>query len=126
MKKYYVIGAIIIVGALIMALSAFKSSLISYVSIAEAKKSTKPVQVVGSLVDGSVSYDFGTNHLFFTLQEDSGDQIKIQYDKPKPANMDGAPKIVAIGIYNPQKQLFEANEILVKCPSKYEGKSYSK
>jgi cytochrome c-type biogenesis protein CcmE len=124
MKKYYIIGAIIVIGALIMAISAFKSSLISYVTIAEARKSTRPVQVVGSIVDGSVSYNFDTNHLFFILKEESGDEIRVRYNKPKPANMDGAPKIVAIGTYNPQKQLFEADEILVKCPSKYEGKSY--
>ena len=127
MKKSYVFGAIVIVAALILAISAFKESLISYVSIAEAKKTDQAVQVVGALIDGSVSYDFDTNYLFFTLKEENGeDTLRIKYNKPKPANMDGAPQIVAIGKYDTGKQLFEADEILVKCPSKYEGKSYQK
>ncbi|MBN1350520.1 cytochrome c maturation protein CcmE [candidate division KSB1 bacterium] len=117
------IVAIVVVAALVMAFTAFKSSLINYVTIAEAKNSPRTVQVVGALVDGSVKFDFDSNHLFFTLRDEHNDEIRIQYNKPKPANMEGAPQIVAIGKYNPAVQLFEANEILVKCPSKYEGNS---
>jgi len=126
MKKSYIIGAAVIVAALVLAISSFRSSLISYVSIAEARTSNRSVQVAGALIEGSVRYDLETNYLYFALKDEAGDTLTIKYNKPKPANMEGAPKIVAIGRFNPQEQLFEANEILVKCPSKYEGNTDKK
>ncbi|MBW1740396.1 MAG: cytochrome c maturation protein CcmE [Deltaproteobacteria bacterium] len=122
MKKSYIIGAIIIVLAMVMAMYSFKSTLTSYVSVSEAKVSKCPVQVAGIVVKGSKRYDLKSNSLFFTLREDSGDEMVVQYDGPRPANLDDVTKIVAIGQYEPKKQVFAARELLVKCPTKYEGR----
>lgn len=122
MKKSYIIGAIIVILAMVMAMYSFKSTLTTYVSVREAKVSPRPVQVAGIVVRGSKGYDLQRNRLIFTLREDTGDEMGVEYGGPKPANFDDVTKIVAIGKYEPDKQVFAARELLVKCPSKYEGR----
>ena len=120
MKKSYVIGGVVIVLAMAMAMYSFKSTLTSYVSVSEAKASNRPVQVAGIVVEGTDKYDLDSNNLFFTLREDSGDEMKVEYDGPRPGNFDNVTKVVAIGKYEPKREVFLARELLVKCPTKYE------
>jgi cytochrome c-type biogenesis protein CcmE len=122
MKKSYVIGGVVIVLAMAMAMYSFKSTLTSYVSVSEAKASNRPVQVAGFVVEGTDRYDLDSNNLLFTLREDSGDEIKVEYDGPRPGNFDNVTKVVAIGKYEPKRRVFVARELLVKCPTKYEGR----
>jgi len=122
MKKSYVIGGVVIVLAMAMAMYSFKSTLTSYVSVSEAKASNRPVQVAGLVVEGTDRYDLDSNNLLFTLREDSGDEMKVEYDGPRPGNFDNVTKVVAIGKYEPKRKVFLARELLVKCPSKYEGR----
>ncbi|MBD3287762.1 cytochrome c maturation protein CcmE [candidate division KSB1 bacterium] len=119
MKKSYIVGAVIIAAALIFAMFSFKSTLTSYVSINEALASEHNVQVAGILVQGSTSYK---NKLIFKLKDEAGSEMVVHYNKSKPANFENADKIVAIGKYDKNQNAFLANELLVKCPSKYEGK----
>jgi len=121
-KKSYIIGAVIVVLALIMAMYSFKSTLTAYVSVSEAKVSPRAVQVAGIVVKGSEHYDLQSNRLMFTLQEDSGDKMAVEYDGSKPANFDDVTKVVSTGKYNAKREVFVATELLVKCPTKYEGR----
>jgi cytochrome c-type biogenesis protein CcmE len=122
MKKSYVIGGVVIVLAMAMAMYSFQSTLTAYVSVSEAKASNRPVQVAGIVVEGTDRYDLDSNNLLFTLREDSGDEMKVEYDGPRPGNFDNVTKVVAIGKYEPKEQVFVARELLVKCPTKYEGR----
>ncbi len=122
MKKSYIIGGIIIAAAMVMAMYSFKSTLTSYVTVSEAKASKRPVQVAGLAVKGTERYDLESNNLIFTLREDTGDEMVVEYGGPRPANFDDVTKIVVIGKYEPEKQAFAARELLVKCPTKYEGR----
>jgi cytochrome c-type biogenesis protein CcmE len=122
MKLSYILGAIVIIAALIFAMFSFTSSLTSYVTISEAKETGQNVQVAGVLGEQSINYDVSRNLLIFTLMEPQGDEMIVHYAKSKPANFENADKIVAIGRYDKSQQVFVANELLVKCPSKYEGR----
>lgn len=122
MKKSYIIAGVVIVIALVFAMFSFKSTLTTYVTIQEAKANEQYVQVAGELVQESTRIDGQTNQLIFTIKEPSGDEMVIHYNKSKPANFENAEKIVAVGKYDKSKQAFIANELLVKCPSKYEGR----
>ena len=119
-KKSYIIGAVIIALAMVMAMYSFKSTMTTYVSVSEARVSPRPVQVAGIVALGSKQYDLQNNRLAFTLREDSGDEMVVEYDGHKPANFDDVTKIVATGKYNTKRQVFVARELLVKCPTKYE------
>ena len=122
MKKTYIIGGIIIFIAMVMAMYSLKSSLASYVTVREAKSGQRRVQVAGILVKGTPRYDSQTHHLIFTLREDGGDEMVIDYDGARPANFGNTTKIVAIGKFDIQKHAFMTKELLVKCPTKYEGR----
>jgi cytochrome c-type biogenesis protein CcmE len=121
-KKSYVIGGVVIVLAMAMAMYTFQSTLTSYVTVSEAKASNRAVQVAGIVVEGTDKYDLASNNLLFTLREDGGDQMMVEYDGPRPGNFDNVTKVVAIGKYEPKKGVFLARELLVKCPTKYEGR----
>ena len=119
-KKSYVIGAAVVVLAMIMAMYSFKSTLTAYVSVSEAKVSQRLVQVAGIVGKGSKHYDLANNRLFFTLREDSGHEMAVEYEGHKPANFDDVTRAVAIGKYDSVRDVFVARELLVKCPTKYE------
>lgn len=122
MRLSYIIGGMVIIAALIIAMFSFRSSLTHYVTIDEAKALDRPVQVAGLLVKDSTKYDTISNSLIFKLREPTGDEMVVRYQKSKPANFENADKIVAIGRYDKSQDVFIANELLVKCPSKYEGR----
>ena len=119
-KKSYIIGAVVVALAMTMAMYSFKSTLTAYVSVGEARVSPRPVQVAGIVGKGSKHYDLKNNRLLFTLREDSGDEMAVEYDGHKPANFDDVTKVVAIGKYDTERHVFVAKELLVKCPTKYE------
>ena len=122
MKKSYIVGGLVVLLAMTLALYSFKSTLTSYVTVREAKASKRPVQVAGIVVEGTDRYDLENNNLIFILREDGGDEMKVEYDGPRPGNFDNVTKVVAIGKYEPEEQVFVARELLVKCPTKYEGR----
>jgi len=122
MKKSHIIGGILIVLALVLAMYSFKSTLTTYVTVDEAKASGQRVQVAGLAVSGTERYDTETNNLVFTLREDGGAEMRVEYDGPRPGNFDDVTKVVAIGQYVADKEAFDADELLVKCPTKYEGR----
>ena len=125
-KKSYIIGGVVIALAMGMAMYSFQSTLTSYVTVSEAKASNRPVQVAGIVVEGTDRYDLNSNNLLFTLREDGGDEMKVEYDGPRPGNFDNVTKVVAIGKYEPKREVFLAKELLVKCPTKYEGRVQGK
>jgi cytochrome c-type biogenesis protein CcmE len=107
---------------MVMAMHSLQSSLTSYVSIREAKSGSRQVQVAGLLAKGTPRYDSQTHNLVFTLRENGGDEMVVAYDGVRPANFETATKIVAIGKFDARKQMFMTKELLVKCPTKYEGR----
>jgi cytochrome c-type biogenesis protein CcmE len=120
--KAHIIGILVIVVAMIIVMVSFQSSLTSYVSVREAKASKRPVQVAGILVKDSAQYDSNAHRLIFTLREDSGDEMNIEYNGSRPADLEAQSKIVVIGRYYPTKQVFLAKDLLLKCPTKYESR----
>lgn len=121
-KKMYIIGGIIIIAAMGLAMNAFRSSLTPYVTVSEAKAFGHSVQVAGITLKGSARYAGDTQKLLFTLREDGGAEMAVEYDGAKPANFDDADKVVAIGHWEKNRGIFEARELLIKCPTKYEGR----
>jgi cytochrome c-type biogenesis protein CcmE len=48
--------------------------------------------------------------------------MKVDYGGTKPGNFEQAESVVCIGVF--KDGIFEAKDILVKCPSKYQGPEY--
>ncbi|HPR63586.1 MAG TPA: cytochrome c maturation protein CcmE [Thermoanaerobaculia bacterium] len=119
MKTRIFLAVLLVLAFTIFALVMFRQSLTPYVSFKDAK-SGRGVQVAGSLEPGSVRYDEGSQTLLFTMIEKDGtDLLPVAYSGSRPANFEEATFIVAIGAYD--GKVFQADKLLVKCPSKYEG-----
>ena len=123
-----IIGLVIIVGALGFSALAFKNNLVNAVPFSDAMKATdSDVQIMGKPVAGSMAYDNLAHALRFALRDDAGQTLPVIYKGPKPDDLDSAmSKAVAInaqGTYDPAKRVFVAENLLVKCPSKYQGQA---
>ena len=93
-------------------------AMVAYASVAEAKMQDRNVQVFGYLYSKGAYDDQGRWQ--FDIQGENGDVLAVVYPKPKPANFEQAISVVAIGKYDRQAQKFVADQLLVKCPSKYQ------
>jgi len=124
MKKGYWIAAALTLAFVGFGLTAFQKTLTPYLSFAEARKAHGVVQVMGALDKQSDRYDAGREELHFDLLEEGGARMPIVYRGIKPANFKDAISIVAIGRYHEGR--IEAEKLLVKCPSKYQGAEVEK
>ncbi len=119
MNKRLIIGGAIILIAVLLAFSAFKGSLTAYVDYDEARQLNRNCQVMGEIVKEHVNYDLSSGTLQFPITDESGNIMQVSYAGLVPGNFEQASSVVAIGRYRDDR--FEANQLLVKCPSKYQG-----
>ncbi len=113
-----IIGIGLIIAFSAFAFYSFSSTLNPYVTFAEAAKKSGTVQVSGFLVDDQITYELESRKLHFYLEDEEGTKVLVNYHGAKPDNMEHAESVVVIGNFN--GDIFEANRLLVKCPSKYE------
>jgi cytochrome c-type biogenesis protein CcmE len=126
-KGFYVIGGVLLLGFILLSASSFKQTLTPYVSYDEARAANRMVQVAGALEKGSSSYHGDNQSLYFTLKDPKTQSVlRVRYKGVKPGNFEDAISIVAIGRFDAGAKEFEANKLLVKCPSKYQGAEVNK
>jgi cytochrome c-type biogenesis protein CcmE len=119
LKPLHLIGIAIILLAIVTGYYGLQSALRPYTtSVDEAVGSGRSVQLAGYL--GSTGKYDPNGNFTFDLQDNTGKLVKVVYAKPKPANFEQAVSVVAIGHYDAAKKAFVAEDMLVKCPSKYQ------
>ncbi|HEY3215205.1 MAG TPA: cytochrome c maturation protein CcmE [Candidatus Eisenbacteria bacterium] len=101
--------------------TSFKKTVTPYISFSEAKRSAGLVQVNGVLADKRYVLKQDQQFLSFRLRDSHGDVLPVEYRGVIPGNFDQATSIVAIGRY--QEGRFQADQLLVKCPSKYQAEA---
>ncbi len=120
MKNFkLLIGIVLIIIFSAFAFYSFSSTLNPYVTFAEAAGRTGTVQVSGYLIDDNINYDLGSRQLRFYLEDTEGTRVPVSYHGVKPDNMEHAESVVVIGKFD--GDIFKAERLLVKCPSKYEA-----
>ena len=105
-------------------LTAFQKTLTPYLTFDEARKARGVVQVMGGLDKTSDRYDTSKQELSFELLDDKGHRMPVVYRGIRPGNFKDAISIVAIGRYEDGR--IDAEKLLVKCPSKYQGAEVEK
>lgn len=126
-KSFYLVGGILLAAFIGFSLLSFKQTLTPYVSYQEACSTDRMVQVAGALEKGSSTYRATAGQLVFTLVEPKTHQnLRVRYKGVRPGNFEDAISIVAIGRYDAKTSEFDANKLLVKCPSKYQGAEVTK
>jgi cytochrome c-type biogenesis protein CcmE len=121
-NRYYALGGALLLAFAGFSFSSFQETLTPYVSYEQARKGDRLVQVAGALEKGSTSYKDAEESLYFKLQDPKTQEtLQVRYKGLRPANFEEAISIVAIGRFDESTRQFEANKLLVKCPSKYQG-----
>lgn len=117
MKPKVLIGVIAIVGFTSLLMYNFGNSISTYVNFEQAE-GMEGAHVVGTW-DSSREYGFSMERKQFSfyMKDQDGNVRKVIYPKPKPNNFEQADQLVVIG--EMQNGAFYANDMLMKCPSKY-------
>ena len=111
----------LLVAAVVIGVTSFKKTMTPYIGFAEARAASGQVQVNGTLADKNYVLKKEEQYLRFSLKDTKGDVMPVVYRGVIPGNFDQAVSIVAIGQY--QGDHFEASQLLVKCPSKYQAEA---
>lgn len=111
----------LLVVAVGIGVTSFKKSVTPYISFQEARRASGLVQVNGTLADKQYVLKQESQYLSFRLKDDKGEVMPVEYKGVIPGNFDQATSIVAIGRY--QDGTFQAEQLLVKCPSKYQAEA---
>jgi len=125
MNAKYIIGGVIILVFLVWGATSFMQTTIQYVSIEQAKESDKIVQVMGKIDFDKVNYQAADSKLEFTVYDaeaetmEGAETMNVVYYGVVPGNFDQATSVVLKG--KPEGDQFVADQMLVKCPSKYQG-----
>ena len=109
------------VAAAAIGVSSFRQSVTPYISFREARRSSGMVQVNGVLADKNYVLKRDEQFLEFKLKDSQAEVMPVVYRGVIPGNFDQATSIVAIGRYRGDH--FEAEQLLVKCPSKYQAEA---
>ena len=124
MKKGYLVAIVLALAFVGLGLTAFQKTLTPYLSFDEARKAKGIVQVMGALDKESDRYDTSRQELSFDLLDAKGGRLRVAYSGTKPGNFKDAVSIVAIGRFSQGR--IQAEKLLVKCPSKYQGAEVDK
>lgn len=118
MRPKKIIGFMLMIGFGALLFFNFGSQVGGYMGFAEAEASGSKAHVVGDWVkEQPTNYDTERNVFTFHMRDEAGVVREVQYNDPKPANFEEAEQLVIEGYAG--DDVFIADYILVKCPSKY-------
>jgi cytochrome c-type biogenesis protein CcmE len=121
-KIKIIIGSVIIVAFIIVGFVSFMGSKIEYVDFREAQKRMRTVEVKGLwLKDKETKYDASTNMFTFYMKDDNNTEMKVMLNDAKPNNFETAGELMIVAKGKVKDNVFYADKVLTKCPSKYEG-----
>ena len=123
MKKRYIIGGIVLVIAVgYLLFMSFSSSVTYYVTVRELLEEgvgtyDTNIRVTGKIADRPISWDAEELELSFVVEE-GGAYLPVVYDGSRPDGFAVDADVLLEGKYTVDR-VFEAYNILMKCPSKY-------
>ena len=128
MNAKLIIGLILIAGFLGLGLFAFLDLQVASVSFASARDSEQTVQVMGVIDFESVDYEVENQRLVFEMYDSESarlakdgapEKLRVIFYGEVPGNFEQATSVTVIG--KAGEDGFVAANMLVKCPSKYQG-----
>ncbi len=120
-RKQRIVFTAVAVAGLLVYLTYTSLGGASYLSVSEVKATGdtgRLVRVNGTIVPGSSNWDPVEQKLTFKLMDES-DVLDVVYRGNMPSNFQEGVPVVASGIY--QEGVFQASDLLLKCPDKYKG-----
>lgn len=114
------------IAAAIFIFTNMSKDVSTYGSFSDAMQNESRVKIVGELArDKDMIYDPQNepNRFTFFLNDEKGVQKQVLLLKPKPQDFERSEKVVLTG--SMKDNVFVADEILMKCPSKYKEEEIS-
>ncbi len=121
MNVKWILAVVLLGAGAYFGVTSFRRSVTPYIPFNEARRSTGMVQVNGILAEKNYVLKPEEQYLEFKLRDSRGEVMPVTYRGVIPGNFDQATSIVAIGRYHADH--FEAEQLLVKCPSKYQAEA---
>lgn len=129
MKRGHILGLGVIAVAIMIIITSIGDAS-TYENFSTAKSlamngNDSPIHVVGELKKDEtgtvVGLEVGEEKTSFTFMMVDGDgqEQQVYYNEPVPADFVRAEQVVVIGSYR-NEEMFVADKILMKCPSKYQ------
>ncbi len=120
MKTKHIVALIVAVAFMALAGYYLVGNKVDYSLFANAQASGGKVQVAGTYDAAKGShYDVASNTFSFYMKDSTGAEMPVKYNGVRPNNFEIAPSVVCVG--KVENGVFEASEILTKCPSRYEN-----
>ena len=119
MKPIHIVALIVLAGG-VAALTMQAKDVSTYATFTDATTASSKVKVAGKLIKNKpMIYDPVANPNLFTfyLKDQNGKEVLVNLLKPKPQDFELSEQVVVTG--EMQGEAFVANEVLMKCPSKY-------
>ncbi|MFN3690438.1 MAG: cytochrome c maturation protein CcmE [Fimbriimonadales bacterium] len=120
MKLGSIVALALVLAGIAFTVRAFIANTSPYVKVNQLETRGEHVHLPLKPLHDTVQFDIKTMTLTFEGEDETG-RVKVVYPKGKPNNFEAATQVVAIGSY--KDGVFHAEEMLVKCPSKYHGES---
>lgn len=121
MSRNVIIGLVLLIAGGFIIYRSFSSDITTYATFGLASQGSR-VKVVGTLSkDKPMDYDPEKTHDLFSfhMKDSDGLEKKVVLHKPKPQDFEMSEQIVVTGTM--KGDVFDADEILMKCPSKYKN-----
>jgi len=122
MRTGLVVSGVFAVLAAVGLTTVFVNNASPYLTIKELKDAGGDVHVVGKIVPNTLVQNSLAREVKFTIQDETG-QLPVVYTGPPQSNLASATQVVVIGAKKGES--FQARQMLVKCPSKYESEKKS-
>jgi len=124
-KRFLLVAAIALGALAYLGFVAFRGAAMYYVTVDELRARgdgafEEQVRLAGKVVDGSAEKDSATNTLRFAMASESGAPLPVVYRGAVPDAFKQGAEVVVDGRLT-RSGTFEADKLLVKCPSKYEA-----
>ncbi|NNF33143.1 MAG: cytochrome c maturation protein CcmE [Saprospiraceae bacterium] len=121
MKKIHIIAILIIAASIVIFITASKD-VSTYANFEIAETTGQRVKIVGQLdlsKDVVFAPEVDPNKTTFHMKDEDGKIREVVLLQPKPQDFEMSEQIVLTGEI--QEGQFVADEILMKCPSKYKN-----
>lgn len=126
------IGVVALVAAVVIIFTAMQGSTVYYQTVAEYSQKISSgvipdaaVRVNGKVLPDSISYN--ANHTAVSFKtvdlKDPNSVLNVNYSGVIPDTFKDDAQVVVTGTFNRSSETFVANEMLAKCPSKYQSTS---
>ena len=121
MKPKLIFGVLSIVLFTSLLMYNFGNSISTYVNFEQATDRSSSHVVGNWYSDKEYGFSRETMQFSFYMEDEDGNVRRVVYPRPKPNNFEQATQLVVIG--EMRNNTFHANDMLMKCPSKYNDPS---